>query len=272
MKKIILWILAFLLTATTVVYQRLTGPTHPRRGKAYFENMEINYRLPRSHVTTSDCPISLVVPDEDVIGYVEYRAYRTDELWMRSPFERKGDKLTAFIPALPAGGKLEYRVVLFKDRENVEINIPAYELVIIRFRQPVPAPFLILHIITIFMGMLFSTRTGLEALRSHSQPQRLALWTLLFLFLGGLVFGPIVQKYAFGDWWTGFPVGRDLTDTKTLAAFFLWLMAIAIGWTGRPARGWYIAASILTLAVFFIPHSLLGTERRYYPPLPYWDF
>jgi hypothetical protein len=32
---------------------------------------------------------------------------------------------------------------------------------------------------------------------------------------------------------------------------------------GKPARGWVLAASILLLVVFLIPHSLLGSELDY---------
>ncbi len=261
-KKITFWLLAIIVTLVTIVYQRVTGPTYPIRGKAYFDQLEIPYRLPRSHVTTSDCPVTLIVPDENVIGYVEYRPYRTKELWTRAPFKRDGDKITAYVPPLPAAGKLEYRVVLFDNDRDLEISIPQYGLVVMRFRGPVPGPVLILHVIVIFLGLLFSIRAGLEALSRSGRPQPLALLAFIFLFLGGLVLGPIVQKYAFGAWWTGFPVGRDLTDTKTLVALVFWGIAVVMGRKGRPARGWYLAASLLTLGVFFIPHSLLGSELR----------
>ncbi len=265
MKKALLWLSAIVITLATLVYQRVTGPTYPKRGVAYFDQMEIRYRLPRSAVSTSDCPISLIVPDEAVLGYVEYRPYRSDELWMRAPFERDGEKVTAYVPPLPAAGKLEYRVVLFNNDKNIEISIPKYQLVVMRFRNPVPTAVLVLHVITIFLGMLFSARTGLEALWRGSRPRTLALLTTFFLFVGGLILGPNVQKYAFGAWWTGFPVGRDLTDTKTLAAFLFWVVALIIGWKERPVRGWYLAASILTLGVFLIPHSLLGSELKDVP-------
>lgn len=271
MKKALLWLVAILVTLATLVYQRLTGPTYPKRGVAYFGQMEIRYRLPRSHVSTSDCPISLVIPDEAVLGYVEYRPYRSDALWMRAMFIREGEKVTAYVPPLPAAGKLEYRIVLFNNDKNIEMAIPKYNLVVMRFRNPVPTAVLVLHVVTIFLSMLFSTRTGLEALRHRGRPRALALLTTFFLLLGGFVFGPVVQKYAFGAWWTGFPVGRDLTDTKTLAASLLWAVALVIGRKERPVRGWFLAASLLTLGVFLIPHSLLGSELKDVPfPPPYY--
>ena len=91
----------------------------------------------------------------------------------------------------------------------------------------------------------------------------LAIITAVFLFVGGIILGPIMQKYAFDAYWTGFPVGKDLTDTKTLIALLAWIVALIAGRGGKPARGWYVAAFVLTLIVFIIPHSVLGSELDY---------
>jgi hypothetical protein len=114
-----------------------------------------------------------------------------------------------------------------------------------------------------FAGMLLSTAAGLAALDKKRNPRRLVLWTFGLLFLGGFVLGPLVQKFAFGVAWSGFPFGSDLTDNKTLIAFLFWIMALAAGRKGRPARPFVIAASLVTLLIFLIPHSLRGSELDY---------
>jgi hypothetical protein len=81
--------------------------------------------------------------------------------------------------------------------------------------------------------------------------------------VGGFVLGPLVQKLAFGTWWAGVPLGWDLTDNKTLIAMVIWIAALAAGRKGRGARGWILAASVLMLVVFLIPHSLMGSELKY---------
>jgi hypothetical protein len=81
-----------------------------------------------------------------------------------------------------------------------------------------------------------------------------------FIFLGGLVFGPFVQKHAFGDYWTGWPFGTDLTDNKTAFAFIFWLIALYRLYRNRGERLWVIIASLVLLAVYMIPHSMLGSE------------
>jgi hypothetical protein len=88
--------------------------------------------------------------------------------------------------------------------------------------------------------------------------------------VGGMVLGPIVQKYAFGAYWTGFPWGYDLTDNKTLIMWLAWIAACAV--LGRPRRkdvpGWkgrltvFAAAAVMTV-VYLIPHSLRGSQLDY---------
>jgi hypothetical protein len=111
--------------------------------------------------------------------------------------------------------------------------------------------------------MLFSTRTGLEFFNKEPNYKKLSYWTFGLLVLGGLIFGPIVQKYAFGEYWTGFPFGIDLTDNKTLIAAIGWIIAlIAIVKTSNPKK-WVIFASVLMFIVYLIPHSVLGSELDY---------
>ena len=54
-----------------------------------------------------------------------------------------------------------------------------------------------------------------------------------------------------------------ITNNKTLIALIGWIVAIIAGRGGKPARWWVLGASILLLAVYLIPHSLLGSELDY---------
>lgn len=168
--------------------------------------------------------------------------------------------LTGVLPHQPPAGKLIYKVVLVKD--NDQITIPA-EPVVIRFKGDVPIFIIIPHVLLIFLAMLFSTRTGLEFFNKEPNYKKLTYWTFGLLILGGMIFGPIMQKYAFGEFWTGIPFGIDLTDNKTLIALIGWIIAvIALKRSAKPQR-WIIFASILMFVVYLIPHSVLGSELDY---------
>jgi len=83
------------------------------------------------------------------------------------------------------------------------------------------------------------------------------------LGIGGMILGPIVQLYAFGDLWTGWPFGGDWTDNKTLFAFVFWVIAFFVLRKNRSNRLWPIIAFVALLAIYLIPHSMGGSELDY---------
>jgi hypothetical protein len=261
MRKFLLWLLAVVITLAGAFYQRRTGPTYPLRGRVTLAGSEIRYDLPRSHEITSDCQVSVPAPNPDAAGRLAYKRFKTSDPWTEVPLAREGDRLIGSLPRQPMAGKLAYKIFLTLGEKDVPLS--GEDPVIIRFKGAVPLPILLCHVIIMFGAMLLSARAGLAALDKRSHPRRLAVWTAVFLFVGGFILGPLVQKYAFGAWWTGFPLGLDLTDNKTLIAMVGWAAALIAGRGGKPARGWVVAASVLMLIVFLIPHSLLGSELKY---------
>lgn len=256
-----LWILTVVITLASAVYQRMTGPTQPVRGEAVIGNDRIGYRLPRSADNDRDCEISLRVSVPGLGGRVSYKRFKTDDPWTDVPLEQKPGALAAFLPRQPAAGKLAYRV--FLSAGGGETALGGEEPVVIRFKGPVPAAVLIPHVLVMFLAMLLATRAGIAAVVKGDRPRKFALATAALMFAGGLILGPIVQHYAFGVWWSGIPFGTDLTDNKTLIAMIAWAAALVAGRRGRPARAWVLAASLITLVVFLIPHSLMGSEYKY---------
>jgi len=260
MRKGLFWFLAVVITLGSAVYQRRTGPTHPLKGKAVIDGTEVKYELLRSAETLRDAEVAVPAP-APIAGWLEWKRYPTEDEWTRVPLVREGDRLVGHLPKQPAAGKVAYKVHLGQDEAAPPIT--GDDPVILRYKDPVPAWVFIPHVIIIFAGMLFSTAAGLAALDRKRDPRRFVLWTVASLFVGGFILGPLMQKFAFGVAWTGFPLGTDLTDNKTLIAFLFWIVALIAGRKGKPARPFVIAASLVTLLIFLIPHSLLGSEYDY---------
>lgn len=259
--KITLWVLAFIITVSSAIYQRMTGPTYPVRGKIVINNQKISYKLLRSEVVTQDAAIKLNVPDTTITGYITYRRYRSYDDWSIVPLQRQAEMLVGFLPKQPAAGKIIYLVYLIHGEK--EISLTAEKPVILRYKGAVPAWVLIPHILIIFLAMLFSNRTALEALDPNGQSKKYLLWTIGLFFMGGFILGPAVQKFAFNAWWTGIPFGTDLTDNKTLIAMLGWLWAWFKNRRHHRHRTWIILAAVLMLAVYLIPHSAWGSELDY---------
>ncbi len=261
-----LWTIALAVTLAAAVYQRMTGPTWPLYGRAEVDGAEVPYKLLRTHPGEGDAVIVINTPDRAIGGTVEFRRVRSSDLWTRQELSREGDTLAAKLPHQPPAGKIMYRIQLVKQgRAPVDLTP---EPVIIRFRGDVPALVLMPHIVFIFTGMLLSNRAALEAVTRRSRTLSYAAWALLGITIGGLVLGPVVQKYAFDAYWTGWPLGEDLTDNKTAVSVLAWALAL---WRARktpPGRGWVVAAALITMAAFLIPHSMLGSELDYTASTP----
>ncbi|MFC1544011.1 hypothetical protein ACFL4Y_02025 [Gemmatimonadota bacterium] len=275
MRRILLWSAALAIMVASALFQSATGPTYPKSGRAEIAGRSLDYVLLRTHGGEEDQPAFVPFPGEGIEGRVEWRRHSVDEAWARAPmhFEpdfrvylgrgkyAEGPMLVGYLPHQPPAGKLDYRIVLEAGDERV--LVPSEGAVVTRFKGAVPAWFLAPHIILMFFGLLLSTRAGLESLSPAGQPRTMALWAFGLLFVGGMILGPVVQHYAFGAFWTGVPFGWDLTDNKTLIFVLAWAWAFWKGRDGRDNRVAIIVASAVTLAVYLIPHSVLGSELDY---------
>jgi hypothetical protein len=140
--------------------------------------------------------------------------------------------------------------------------------VIIRFKGAVPAAVLVPHILFMFFSMLIGMRAALGALFAPDTMRRYTWSALIGMTVGGMILGPIVQKFAFGAFWTGFPFSYDITDNKTLIMWVVWAVAcLVVGRAPRrderPGRAAVVLAAIVMTVVYLIPHSLRGSELDY---------
>ena len=257
LKSILLWFFAVIITLGSAFYQRMTGPTYPVRGHAEISGQKIKYKLIRSYDLADDAKVTVLVPDPAIKGELMLRRFKSLDSWQVQPMQRHGDTLIGALPHQPPAGKVMYEVTLLKGDQRVLLNDhPA----VLRYTGYVPRYILIPHILFMFMAMLFSTLAGLTVIFRGRNSYIFAWITLISVGIGGLILGPIVQKFAFDAYWTGWPFGHDLTDNKSLVAFIFWFIALVVMKKNRENRLWPIIASIVLLAVFMIPHSVLGSE------------
>ena len=259
MKKIGYWWVAIGITLSLSIYQRMTGPTHPKKVDIELNGEDYRVKLPRSGVQQDEVVMLKGVPQTELTGPVpmslHYRRYPTTEAYTTVDFVWKDNVWQAALPMQPVAGKLEYYITVNgKDYQKEEP-------VVIRFRNDVPAYILIPHILLMFGAMLFAVY-ALMMVTMHMDYRKWLKITVATLFVGGFIFGPLVQHAAFGPWWTGFPYGTDLTDNKTLISFLFFMVALAtLKWKYNK---WLVAlAVVVMIAVFTIPHSAYGSEYDY---------
>ena len=262
MRKISLWIVSFLITVGFALFQRMTGPTYAVKGSLQTPSgVKVSYRLPRScTIGGNDCGLKIKA-DKPLSGVIEWKRYKTADPVTAVLFTASPDLPCAFAPDQPPAGKLQYAVYAV---ENGARSLIGPEKVVTRFKGAVPAPVLAPHIFFMFFFMMISVRLALSALMNGPILKPVVFLNLAFLAAGGFVLGPLTQHYAFGPYWTGIPFGHDLTDNKTLLPLFFWLAAaVCAARDGANLRKWVLAAFAATALVYFIPHSVLGSELDY---------
>ncbi|MCI0522434.1 MAG: hypothetical protein L0Y37_02150 [Bacteroidales bacterium] len=260
MKNFVFWIIAVIITVSAAMYQRMTGPTYTKRTIVTVDGAEYKIALKRSQTNTHPCKIKIDIP-AGISGKIYFKKFRVDEEWSVSEMTHDGTHLVGELPSQPAAAKLEYYIVLLTP-SGASVEISGDEPVVIRFKGNVPALVMIPHILIMFFAMLLSNLAGLNAAFGRPQQRRQGQWALWLLLAGGMILGPVVQKYAFGDLWTGIPFGWDLTDNKTLIAVIAWIVAVVMN-RKKDRPGYTIAAAVLLLLVYSIPHSLFGSELDY---------
>lgn len=255
-----LWLLSFLTSAGLAVYQRLTGPTYPLTGKiAVGPGQELGFKLLRTHGGEGDLPVVVDIGDEDLSGTLIWRRFPTNDSWEEIELTREGAVLVGGVPHQPPAGKVEYQLRLESGVRSW--IVPEREAAVARFKGEVPAFVLIPHILAMFGSMLVYTRALFEAFRGEGEHTRLlVLAGTLLLVVGGLMLGPVVQKYAFDAYWTGWPFGTDLTDNKTALLVLAWLPAVWLALKRRPMRAAVVLGWVVMLGVFLIPHSVRGSQ------------
>lgn len=277
MKKTILWFLAIIITLGAAYYQRKTGPTYPKSVSIMLNDTTYELRLVRSLGLEERPEVRLDINDTSIKAKIYYKRYRTNDNYEIGEFNYRIYPVESFImnkifkiteekgffadvPKQPAAGKLQYYIEL-TDSKGTHALLRENP-VVIRFKGSVPGYILVPHILLMFVAMLFSTLAGLMSVIKYPGYKMYSVWTLVLLFIGGMILGPVVQKFAFGELWTGVPFGWDLTDNKTLIALIFWILAVLMN--RRKDRPFYSAlAAVVLLLVFSIPHSMFGSELDY---------
>jgi len=258
--SVLLWIAAFLLAVTLGYFQRTTGPTYPVRGEVGVGDEAVRYVLPRSHGGEGGLDVRVRPTSPTVSGVLEWRRYPTREPWKAVEMAAvSSGELEAVIPHHPPAGKVEYRLVLTSGDETA--RVPESEPVVARFRGDVPAGVLIPHILAMFASMMVASRALFEVLRpGRPAAVKTIVAAMVLLVVGGLFLGPLVQKFAFDAYWTGWPFGTDLTDNKTAVAVLAWLPAVILALRARRTRWAVVIGWIVMMGVFLVPHSLRGSQ------------
>lgn len=187
----------------------------------------------------------------------------------------RGSTWAAELPELDAAGRWFYYVSARDDRGGT-INIPEHApdkpLPSTRWEARVNLVVLSIHIVLMLGAILFLFHTvyyhllilfaGTDVANPYPlgrKAQRAMLWGWLTFFVGGIPLGIYVSGKAFGwaNAWGAWPLGTDITDTKTQFLLLYWLIPLLLRKRiGERRTAWLsMLGAVLTTIVYAIPHS-----------------
>lgn len=274
MKVTFYWILAVVITLAAVIYQRRTGPTYDKKVEAVVNNTNYELKLVRSLEIGSGSFVKLGIDDTSISAKLYYKRYPSKEPYQSVDFKYEKKPVHSFlmnkvfhiteetgwfapVPEQPAAGKIQYYFEI-TDNDGTKTYLED-EPVVIRFKGAVPIYILAPHIFFMFFAMFLGNLAGIMAVFKHKRFKFYTTLTIITFFIGGMILGPMVQWYAFGEAWAGIPFAWDLTDNKTLIAFLFWLLAFAMN-RNKEKPVYTVIAALVMLIIYSIPHSMFGSE------------
>lgn len=180
------------------------------------------------------------------------------------------------IPSMERGTLVEYYIQA-RAGDILKVRVPGQDEAAgfsFRYKGTPNRPVFIAHILLMFFALFVFIICGYQAVRAI-RDRKIRLQIPRLGFLAGVVFfisdfplGMIVAYQTYGKPWTGFPVGDDITDNRSLA-IVLYFAAATFLYRGSvfrrdPSRDLvkqastlpyvYLVGVILTVALFLIPN------------------
>jgi hypothetical protein len=285
--KLFKFVLAFILTVILLGIARHISIRMPEFVEVTSDGTKLSHTTVTEKIGTGEVEITatLTAPETadkyslDLFykigkGDGEYNSLRMQ------PVQGKTNQFSAVIPSQTKGKRAYYYLSLSDGQGKRVLTLPEkIDLLnnpfLIKFKGKVPPYVIGPHVLLMFASVFFVFLvlfTSLEILWGVDSLRQLSvysLWATILSFIGGVPLGILVTNMTFGEFWGGFPIFTDRTDSKTSILIFYWIIFLILikGSAFRKDKtknllpdktlAWFgILGYILTLAIYLIPHSI----------------
>ncbi|HVO72804.1 MAG TPA: hypothetical protein VMT35_02165 [Ignavibacteriaceae bacterium] len=247
-ENIILWTAAFIITFLSGFLQSISSTYYPVSGTFGIEGKKVSYKLDRLHYGKDPYRILIRTDIDSLSGKVEYRRGR--EKWNIIPLKNAKDILFGDMPAQKAGTEMEYRVLIFYSDNSY--FVPSAKPVSIKFLGKI-SPFInALYYLTLFAGLLLSTRTGLDFFNENEKIKKLGLFTSIIFFVNAFIAAPLRKTYEMGEIGTNAPPVLQIFPAGSIVLFALWVAAVIIIFNIKRYKRAAIISALIALIAFQI--------------------
>jgi len=192
--SIILWAAAFIITFLAGYFESATNKNYPVTGTFGIDGRKVSYKFDKVHY--GDKPYHFFIRSDvkDLEGTLNWRTENNHE-WTEENLKWKNIELYADIPPQKPGAIVEYRIKLIHAGE--EYILPGKQVVQLKFIGNVPFSIWSVFYFTLFVGLLFGIRTGLDYFSEKDKIRKLSLVTVFFFF-SYFVTIPLKSTYELG--------------------------------------------------------------------------
>jgi hypothetical protein len=246
-QNIILWTAAFIIIFLSGFLQSISSPYYPVSGTFGIEGKKVSYKLDRVHYGKELYKILIRIDIKGLHGKIEFRP-KGEGNWNEVPLISEKDILYGTMPVQKTGTEAEYRVVLFHSGKNY--YLPSEKPILIKFFGKI-SPFVnALYYLTLFAGLILSTRTGLDFFNEHEKIKKLSLITAAILFANALIASPLRKTYELNAIGNNVLTITQIFPAGNLVLFALWMTAVIIIFNIKEYKWAAIISAVIMLIVF----------------------
>ncbi len=247
-QQIILWTAAFIITIIFSFLLRTIDPEKPVTGTVEFGVDKVSYKFDRVYRSDDDYPVMLFSDLNGLQADLEYRNANSVSDWQKVPMVYKDSILTANIPRHPAQSLVNYRVIL--NYSGKTFTIPDNKGLTLRFLGRVSTQIMAWFYISLFGGILLSTRIGLEFFNENEKIIKLSFFAFLIFIFYSLLLVPVKMTYELSALGKSIPQINQLFTVGGILIIVLWIAGMISFFYVKNRRLMALIVSILTMTIF----------------------
>lgn len=264
------YLIALVLTVTLLAFARRMSTRHEMTITTPVDGVTLTHKTVTENF--GDGPVLIIkTPSTDNLAAIVFYSEKSGGHDKSVAMSVTPEGFTAKLEPLPKGQKWFYQIQVSKNGTPVA-QFPKEGNQFIKFKGHVAEFIIIPHIFfmfaTIFFGLM-AVFTSFDLARGKGNLRQSVLFLLLTFicaFIGGIAFGVEVTRQTFGEGWGGWPIGHDITDTKTEVLLLFWLVTLVLSLNGLAGKRMIVSEKlysflvilsfIVTFITFLIPHSI----------------
>ena len=248
-QSVFLWIGAVFIAFFAAYIQDVTSPYYPVNGVLDINGYKVSYSFDKVYRGKDQYRVWAVSNLNGLTGELLWKNKYDTLKWNAVPMKINGEVLEAFIPSHPPLEKVDYKVKL--DYEGKKYFIPDKGGLEMEFLGKVPRQISMFFYITLYVGILFAIRTGLEIFNDKPRLRMYALFTVMDIFAFSLLFSSVrrsTELNAIGN--NVVPIGA-IFSISAMLLLALWIAVMILVFATKKPKVWAMTGAVATLILFF---------------------